>query len=247
MAHYHSADRLKGLICLQKLRDLNVDFKKMMATALATVLFTGFAVVARAQVSSGDESSNSANSVRDALDPDQVSSVTSDLGLLQDGTEAVLVTASPKAGESLFLFEFTGVEILDIAMPIIPLAGSNNGSTLLPMQLLVKPEQYDAVVVRLLDKVTTRLETRTLPLGSELTFGSLTLIAEICLKNPTDQTPEATSFLRITDQASTEDVQERFVGWMFASSPALNALDHAIYDVWVIDCQNLPSRSSEDS
>lgn len=247
MADYHSADRLKGPLCLEKLSDLNVDFNKMMATALATVLLTGFAVLARAQVSNGDESGNRTNSVRDALDPDQVTTVTSGPGVLQNNTEAVLVTASPKAGESLFLFEFTGVEILDIAMPIIPFVESNNGSTLLPMQLLVNPEQYDAVVVRLLDKVTTRLETRMLPLRSELTFGSLTLMAEICLKNPTDQTPEATSFLRITDQASTEDVQERFAGWMFASSPALNALDHAIYDVWVIDCQNLPSRSSEDS
>lgn len=28
-----------------------------------------------------------------------------------------------------------------------------------------------------------------------------------------------------------------FRGWMFASSPALNALEHPVYDVWVIDCQ----------
>ncbi|MEZ5892801.1 MAG: DUF2155 domain-containing protein [Parvularculaceae bacterium] len=28
-----------------------------------------------------------------------------------------------------------------------------------------------------------------------------------------------------------------FKGWMFASSPALNALEHPVYDVWVIDCK----------
>ncbi|MEZ5921142.1 MAG: DUF2155 domain-containing protein [Parvularculaceae bacterium] len=28
-----------------------------------------------------------------------------------------------------------------------------------------------------------------------------------------------------------------FSGWMFASSPALNPLDHPVYDVWVIDCK----------
>lgn len=27
-----------------------------------------------------------------------------------------------------------------------------------------------------------------------------------------------------------------FRGWMFASSPALNALEHPVYDVWVINC-----------
>lgn len=30
-----------------------------------------------------------------------------------------------------------------------------------------------------------------------------------------------------------------FSGWMFASSPALNALEHAVYDVWVIDCKTV--------
>ena len=37
------------------------------------------------------------------------------------------------------------------------------------------------------------------------------------------------------------DVREtapRFSGWMFASSPALSALDHPRYDVWVVSCSN---------
>ena len=35
-------------------------------------------------------------------------------------------------------------------------------------------------------------------------------------------------------QAEGENI---FRGWMFASSPALNALEHPVYDVWVIDCK----------
>lgn len=35
-----------------------------------------------------------------------------------------------------------------------------------------------------------------------------------------------------------------FTGWMFASSPAINALEHPVYDVWVIDCRiSAPERS----
>ncbi|MEO1135547.1 MAG: DUF2155 domain-containing protein [Pseudomonadota bacterium] len=34
-----------------------------------------------------------------------------------------------------------------------------------------------------------------------------------------------------------------FRGWMFASSPALNALEHPVYDVWVIDCTTRPTSS----
>lgn len=34
-----------------------------------------------------------------------------------------------------------------------------------------------------------------------------------------------------------------FRGWMFASSPALNALEHPVYDVWVIDCKTRDAQS----
>jgi len=30
-----------------------------------------------------------------------------------------------------------------------------------------------------------------------------------------------------------------FSGWMFASSPALNPLEHSVYDIWVIDCKTV--------
>ncbi len=36
------------------------------------------------------------------------------------------------------------------------------------------------------------------------------------------------------------DGERIFTGWMFASSPALNALEHPVYDVWVIDCKTAP-------
>ena len=31
---------------------------------------------------------------------------------------------------------------------------------------------------------------------------------------------------------------EIFSGWMFASSPALSALDHPVYDIWVLECKS---------
>ena len=34
-----------------------------------------------------------------------------------------------------------------------------------------------------------------------------------------------------------------FSGWMFASSPALSALQHPVYDVWVIDCKTVKADS----
>ena len=49
-----------------------------------------------------------------------------------------------------------------------------------------------------------------------------------------DPASDAFAFLQITDMRGEEQV---FQGWMIASSPALNALDHPRYDVWVMSCR----------
>lgn len=70
----------------------------------------------------------------------------------------------------------------------------------------------------------------------ELTrFGHLELTLESC-QTPSDDIADARAFLRIRD--IREDAP-RFSGWMFASSPALSALDHPRYDVWVLNCSNV--------
>ena len=34
------------------------------------------------------------------------------------------------------------------------------------------------------------------------------------------------------------ELSQVFSGWMFASSPALNPLEHPVYDVWVLSCHD---------
>ena len=48
-------------------------------------------------------------------------------------------------------------------------------------------------------------------------------------------TGDAYAFLQIRD---VREPAPRFSGGMFASSPALSALDHPRYDVWVVSCSN---------
>jgi hypothetical protein len=44
---------------------------------------------------------------------------------------------------------------------------------------------------------------------------------------------------RASDGEGGEGEPQRiFSGWMFGSSPALNPLEHPVYDVWVLDCVN---------
>ena len=92
------------------------------------------------------------------------------------------------------------------------------------------------VVLQGLDKVTARVHTFQAPLGSVVRFGTLEIIAHQCDKRPPEETPESAAFLDVSEVRQGEPTQSLFRGWMFASSPALSALEHPVYDVWVLDC-----------
>lgn len=95
---------------------------------------------------------------------------------------------------------------------------------------------YGQVVLRGLDKVTGRLSTMTVNVGEKTTFGALDIYARVCYAHPPEETPENAAFLEIVEKKE-EGQLKLFSGWMFSSSPALSAMDHAVYDVWVLKCQ----------
>lgn len=72
--------------------------------------------------------------------------------------------------------------------------------------------------------------------GETLRYGHLEIIVDTCRVPQADPTGDAYAFLRIRD---IREEEPRFSGWMFASSPALSALDHPRYDVWVESCSSL--------
>ncbi len=92
-------------------------------------------------------------------------------------------------------------------------------------------------VLRGLDKVTARISTIEAPIGETVRFGTLRILAQTCRTRPPEEPPETTVFLEISDLKPGQAPVRLFSGWMFASSPALSALEHPVYDVWVIDCR----------
>jgi hypothetical protein len=99
-------------------------------------------------------------------------------------------------------------------------------------------DTYPIAVLQALDKVTAKVSTVEAPVGQMVSFQGLRIIARTCRKAPPEETPEAAAFLDVgevkADQAETSLV---FRGWMFASSPALSALEHPVYDLSVKDCK----------
>ena len=104
-----------------------------------------------------------------------------------------------------------------------------------------------AAVLQGLDKITARISTFDAPIDRPVRFGSLEIVARTCHKTPPEEPPERAAFLEVTDVRPDSPSRRIFTGWMFASSPAVSAMEHAVYDVWVIDCRKASSSASETS
>ena len=108
-----------------------------------------------------------------------------------------------------------------------------------------------SAVLRTLDKVTATTKDYTVNVGDVLSYGSLSVAVRHCEKRPPEDIPETYAFLQIDDQkldgkGGDGEKARVFSGWMLASTPAASALDHGVYDVWVIDC-NVPEPADPDA
>jgi len=100
-------------------------------------------------------------------------------------------------------------------------------------QAVAKDISTNTVLLQALDKTTGRTSFLTVHLNQPYVYGDLQIVAEKCLKHPPEETPENAVFMTIIDKGDNKEV---FKGWMFSSEPALSAMDHSMYDVWVVDC-----------
>lgn len=98
--------------------------------------------------------------------------------------------------------------------------------------------QQEVAVLQGLDKVTARISRLEVPIGQTVRFGTFNIRVETCQDLPPTLPPESAAFVHVEDQPPDEQPSELFSGWMFASSPGLNAVEHPVYDVWVASCKS---------
>lgn len=120
--------------------------------------------------------------------------------------------------------------------------------------------QYETATLRALDKITGRSTDFEMRVGEPMVYGSLRIDLETCFQAPPEEPPESVAFLKLTtavarrvqsmavprvmtdderEASESEEAEVYFSGWMFASSPGLNALEHPVYDIWVIHCSTV--------
>ena len=87
--------------------------------------------------------------------------------------------------------------------------------------------------LRFLDKLTSETGDVTLGRGQSAKFGRLLVQLDECRYPAANPASDNEAHLTIVEEATKLQL---FGGWMLAASPALSALDHPRYDVWVLSC-----------
>jgi hypothetical protein len=94
--------------------------------------------------------------------------------------------------------------------------------------------------IQALDKITARISTLRVPIDEPVDFGTLSVTVRRCAYHPPEETPEDVAYLEVVDNGHDRSKPSRpvFTGWMFASSPAVSAMEHPVYDLTLLSCKS---------
>jgi len=88
-----------------------------------------------------------------------------------------------------------------------------------------------------LDKITGRTITFDVMIDETVQFGALQVTPRVCHTRPPTEPAQTTAFVEVDEITLSNTIQRLFTGWMFAASPGLHAVEHPVYDVWLVDCK----------
>jgi hypothetical protein len=99
----------------------------------------------------------------------------------------------------------------------------------------IRTSSGDIAMLRALDTITGSVTDYDVRVGTSVPVERLRVTVEECRYPKSNPNADAFVYLKIYDEKREEP---EFDGWMIASSPALSALEHSRYDVWVLGCKS---------
>lgn len=111
-----------------------------------------------------------------------------------------------------------------------------------------KRQRYQIAILQALDKVTTETMRFEVPVGQPIRYKTLIFTVRACETAASDEVaPETAAYVVVDTQPKAQagraapPGRQVYKGWMYASSPGLNPLQHPVYDAWLIACkQSIP-------
>ncbi|MET3527673.1 DUF2155 domain-containing protein [Phenylobacterium koreense] len=113
-----------------------------------------------------------------------------------------------------------------------------------PTEAAIKRARYDVAVIQALDKISAESMRFEAAVGRPVRYKNLVFTVRACERSAGDEAVED-SIAHVTVESQpraapgkpTPPPRQAFRGWMYASSPGLNPLQHPIYDAWLITCR----------
>ncbi|GAA0559265.1 DUF2155 domain-containing protein [Rhizomicrobium electricum] len=160
------------------------------------------------------------------------------LAFLAVGVAAVAVTAALAQTDTAPAAQPAAPAATAPAAPATPApdAAAPADAMAAPVSAPIAPPKDAVLQIKALDKITGKAIVLAARLNKPVKFATLTITARTCYSTPPSETPETSAFLQIDDDRPDQSHTRAFSGWMYASSPGLNSLQHPLYDVWVISC-----------
>jgi hypothetical protein len=114
-----------------------------------------------------------------------------------------------------------------------PAEGTETPQPAAPLQRIKNPiAEFSGI-----DKITGRIISFDVYIDETVQFGALQVTPRVCYASAENQEPKTDSFVEVDEITLDRKIRRIFTGWMFAESPGLNAVEHAVYDVWLKACK----------
>lgn len=108
--------------------------------------------------------------------------------------------------------------------------------SLLAFNAAAKEIDTNTAQMQAMDKITGKVSLIEVPVNGNVQFGSFSIVVRACKTRPPEETPENFAFVDVVDDYNSAKPVNIFRGWMMSSTPALNPVEHPIYDVWLLKC-----------
>jgi hypothetical protein len=105
--------------------------------------------------------------------------------------------------------------------------------------------RFDVAVLQVLDKVTAESLRFEAAVGRPVRYKTLIFTVKACERSaPDERNEDSIAYLEVMSQPRAEPgrpvlpAKQAFKGWMYASSPSLDPIEHPVYDAWLISCRS---------
>jgi len=105
-----------------------------------------------------------------------------------------------------------------------------------------KKNKIDKIFVnfKALDKITAKTSSIKIPIGEKKVFGALEIKPLKCSFSESQEIRDTVAYVQVKDLfEKSNDQVFVFNGWIFSSSPSLRPIDHPVYDLWLLGCENI--------